>query len=89
MSTPGEIKTSAAETGFHLTPRQLAIVGLLASGLSDKEIATRLGVSPHTVRSHLDRLFREHGFRNRTAAVAAWLELGNRANVLGRAATRR
>ena len=59
--------------GFRVTRRQAQILDLVASGLSDKEIASRLGLSPRTVQSHLDRLFLQHGFHKRTAAVAAWL----------------
>ena len=62
-----------ATNGMHVTPRQAQILGLVASGLSDKEIATLLGVSPRTVQSHLDRLYLEHGLHKRSAAVAAWL----------------
>jgi len=58
---------------MHVTPRQAQILGLVASGLSDKEIASRLGVSPRTIQSHLDRLYLEHGLHKRSAAVAAWL----------------
>lgn len=49
------------------------MLSLAALGLCDKEIATRLGVSYRTVRTHIERLFEEHGFRSRTSAVAAWL----------------
>jgi DNA-binding NarL/FixJ family response regulator len=62
-----------ANHGMHVTPRQAQILGLVASGLSDKEIAEQLGVSPRTIQSHLDRLFLEHGLHKRAAAVAAWL----------------
>jgi len=65
----------AAESSrvMHVTPRQAEILQLVASGLSDKQIASRLGVSPRTIQSHLDRLFLEHGLHKRAAAVAAWL----------------
>jgi DNA-binding CsgD family transcriptional regulator len=68
MSESGPVQKS-----FHVTRRQAQILDLVASGLSDKEIASRLGLSPRTVQSHLDRLFLQHGFHKRTAAVAAWL----------------
>ncbi|TMD14996.1 MAG: helix-turn-helix transcriptional regulator [Chloroflexi bacterium] len=55
------------------TARQLDIVNLIALGLCDKEIAAQLGVSYRTVRTHLERMFEEHGFRCRSEAVAAWL----------------
>jgi len=66
-------RVATASQGMHVTPRQAQILGLVASGLSDKEIAEHLGVSPRTVQSHLDRLFLEHGLHKRAAAVAAWL----------------
>jgi DNA-binding CsgD family transcriptional regulator len=59
---------------MHITPRQAQILLLIAEGLSDKEIAHRLGVSPRTVQTHLGRLFREHGLHSRASAVASWLE---------------
>jgi DNA-binding CsgD family transcriptional regulator len=57
----------------HLTRRQTEIIALVASGLSDKEIARRLGLSPRTVQAHLDRVFQELGLHKRSAAVATWL----------------
>jgi DNA-binding NarL/FixJ family response regulator len=59
---------------MHVTPRQAEILHLVACGLSDKEIALRLGVSPRTIQSHLDRFYVEHGLHKRAAAVAAWLQ---------------
>ncbi|HEV8636521.1 MAG TPA: DNA-binding response regulator [Chloroflexota bacterium] len=58
---------------LRLTPRQRAILRLAALGHTDKEIADALGVSYHTVRTHLKRLRRAHGVPNRTALVARWL----------------
>jgi DNA-binding NarL/FixJ family response regulator len=58
---------------LRLTPRQSQVLSLIASGLSDKEVASRLGLAHRTVRTHLDRLLREHGLHSRTEAVAAWL----------------
>jgi DNA-binding CsgD family transcriptional regulator len=56
-----------------LSPRQEQIIGLLALGLSDKEISARLAISPHTVRTYLDRVYQHLGCRTRTRAVALWL----------------
>jgi DNA-binding NarL/FixJ family response regulator len=56
------------------TARQQEIMALIASGLSDKQIAACLGLSPRTVRTHLERLFRNHALHSRTAAVAKWLQ---------------
>jgi DNA-binding NarL/FixJ family response regulator len=58
---------------LQVTPRQAEILRLIASGLSDKQIASRLGVSPRTVQSHVDRLFLQHGLHKRTALIAAWV----------------
>lgn len=60
------------------TPRQAEIVDLVASGMADKEIARQLGISVSTIRTHLQRLYREIGARNRAHAVAEWLEKGPR-----------
>lgn len=59
--------------GIHATPRQSQVLALVAAGLSDKEIATRLVVSPRTVRTHLERILREHGLSSRTEAATVWL----------------
>ena len=63
----------AAEVRRRITPRQEQILELVAAGLSDKQIASRLRVSPRTVQSHLDRFFLEHGIHRRAAAVAILL----------------
>jgi DNA-binding CsgD family transcriptional regulator len=55
------------------TPREYEILRLIASDRSDKQIAQALQISPHTLRTHLSRLYRRHGVHSRAAAVAAWL----------------
>jgi DNA-binding CsgD family transcriptional regulator len=52
--------------------RQVQILELASQGQSDKEIAIALGISVHTVRSHLQRLYRSAGLSNRAEAVAAF-----------------
>ena len=59
----------------HFSPRQSEILSLMAEGFSDKEIARKIGISYPTVRTHIDRVFRDYGLRNLTEAVAAWLLL--------------
>ncbi|MEA2667714.1 MAG: Bacterial regulatory protein luxR family, partial [Chloroflexota bacterium] len=52
----------------HFSPRQSQILSLMAAGFSDKEIARKIGISYPTVRTHIDRIFRDKGLRNRTEA---------------------
>lgn len=59
------------------TARQAQVLSLIATGLSDKEIAARLGVSPRTVRTHLERFLHEHRMSSRTEAATAWLRGGH------------
>ncbi|MEP6835299.1 MAG: LuxR C-terminal-related transcriptional regulator [Gemmatimonas sp.] len=59
-----------------LTPRELQILELIASGLSNKEIAERIFVSENTVKTHSRRLFEKLNARRRTQAVQAGKELG-------------
>ncbi|MHB8613350.1 MAG: response regulator transcription factor [Candidatus Dormibacteraceae bacterium] len=55
------------------SPRQRDILDLASRGLTDKEIAAQLGLSVHTVRTHLGRVYRENKLHNKAEAVAAWL----------------
>jgi NarL family two-component system response regulator LiaR len=54
---------------FGITPRELEILGLIATGLSNREIADRLFVSENTVKTHSSRLFEKLGAKRRTQAV--------------------
>jgi len=61
-ATPGE--------SYGLTPREKEILSLLVDGLSMKEIATRLGLSYHTIDTHLRAIYDKLHVHSRTAVVA-------------------
>lgn len=52
-----------------LTPRELEVLAALAEGMTNKAIARRLDISLHTVKFHVESLFRKLGARTRTEAV--------------------
>ena len=53
-----------------LTPRELEVLGAIGEGLTNKAIARRLDISLHTVKFHIESLFRKLGVRSRTEALA-------------------
>ena len=65
----------AARTGG-LSPRELEVLGLLAAGETNRQIARRLGLSTHTVERHVANLYRKIGARGRADATAYALRNG-------------
>lgn len=66
----------AARGEVNLTCREAAVLGLLAEGLTAAAIGSRLLVSPRTVHTHLDHIYRKLGVRDRMMAVLTARELG-------------
>lgn len=64
-----------------LTPREREVLATLATGGTNKEIALALGISPGTVKTHVERLIGKLGVRDRTQAAIVAVEFG-----IGRAA---
>lgn len=59
-----------------LTERELEVLGLVARGLANKQIAAALGISEHTVKFHVSSIYSKLNVTNRTEAVRAGLRGG-------------
>ena len=59
-----------------LSAREIEVLTLVAEGLASKQIADQLFISLHTVKAHLQRLYKKLGVVRRTQAVAKAKELG-------------
>ena len=59
-----------------LTNREREILGLLADGMGNKQIAARLGISTNTVKTHLELLFDKLDVSSRAEAVATGVRRG-------------
>ncbi len=74
---PNEQLDAAAPPGsVVLSRREREILGCVAQGLGDREIAEQLYLSPHTVHRHVANIRRKLGATSRTAAVATAARLG-------------
>jgi DNA-binding NarL/FixJ family response regulator len=62
---------AAEEIGLQklFTPRELDVLAAMREGLTNKAIALRLDISLHTVKFHIEAIFRKLGVRTRTAAI--------------------
>lgn len=59
-----------------LTPREIEVLVALSEGLSNKAVARRLDISQHTVKFHVESVFRKLGVTTRAEAVARGLRQG-------------
>ena len=76
----GDAGAGEARRGDHgpdaLTEREREVMGLIARGRPNREIAESLFISPRTAQGHVARIFAKLGVNSRSAAVAAAFEAG-------------
>jgi DNA-binding NarL/FixJ family response regulator len=65
-----------ADIAARLTRRERQVLEMLSAGLTVGQIASRIGISPRTVETHVTKLYRKLGVRTRLQAVARAAELG-------------
>jgi non-specific serine/threonine protein kinase len=70
-AAPAITRSTGAGTPDPLTRREQEVAGLVAQGLSNREIAERLVIAKRTVDSHLEHILAKLGFTSRTQ-IAAW-----------------
>ncbi|MGK4582360.1 response regulator transcription factor [Kitasatospora sp. HPMI-4] len=64
----GAVSTVQRAVEHGLTPREVTVLSLLAEGLTAASIGRRLAISPHTVKRHLERIYRKLGTDNKVSA---------------------
>lgn len=71
-----EIEWKRVAMRFALSPREVKVAQRIFDDLRESEIAERLGISPHTVHTHIERLYRKIGVASRSAlAIAMFAEV--------------
>lgn len=76
LRAAGEIHIEAEGRGEELTVREAEVVGLMAAGYSNREIAQALGTAEGTVKNQVSSILAKFGVRDRTRAVLKALETG-------------
>ena len=71
-----EILETPAPKPHPFSPRELEVLTLAAGGLTNKDIAYRLGLSERTIQFHLNSVFNKSGTNSRTEAVALAIRSG-------------
>lgn len=73
-SSPSELPSDVVDTP--LTPREIELLQLLATGLGNKAIARQMNISEHTVKFHISSIFSKLNASSRTEAVMLGMRLG-------------
>jgi len=74
--SPVDAVVEVLEPEASITPREAEVLGLMADGLANKEIAARLSFSSHTAKFHVESLLRKLGAVNRAEAVREGIRRG-------------
>ena len=69
-------RAQLAPTLDDLTPREIEVLRMLAEGLGNREMASRLGISDHTVKFHISSILDKLGAATRTEAVTMGIRRG-------------
>ena len=75
-SSDAEAQSELDSSDQILTPREIEILRMIADGLGNKEIASKLGISDHTVKFHISSVFAKLGASNRAEAVTLGIRHG-------------
>jgi hypothetical protein len=75
VATIPEWNPELLEIRFGLTPRESEVLIWVAQGKTNSDVAAILGITPHTVRTHLERVFEKLGVETRQAAGLCALEV--------------
>ena len=77
LNIAGQVRAERTESRHEsLTPRELEVLSMLAEGLGNREIASRLGISDHTIKFHISSILDKLGAESRTEAVTMGLRMG-------------
>ena len=76
QTTSSQLRGPESELIEPLSARELEVLQLIAEGLTNQDVATRLYLSPHTVKVHTRNIFTKLAVNNRTQAVAQGKALG-------------
>jgi DNA-binding NarL/FixJ family response regulator len=63
-------------TAPELSAREQSVLAMVADGLTNRQIAAELGLSPHTIKDHVSTIYRRLGATNRATAIKRAREAG-------------
>lgn len=75
-ATAGALRPEERAAAIGLTPRELSVLSLLATGLTASALARRLAISRHTATKHLENLYRKLGTSDRLTTVLLAQDIG-------------